>query len=73
LRKTTTGGNTVTEERMAFLEALRKADAAGEDLLREGVKQFVREVMAEEVTALVGAEPYERKETRENQRNGYRQ
>ena len=57
---------------MAFLEALRKTDGAGEDLLREGVRQFVREVMAEEVTALVGAEPYERKDTRTTQRNGYR-
>jgi putative transposase len=57
---------------MAFLEALRKADEVGEDFLREGVRQFVREVMVEEVTALVGAEPYERSGTRITQRNGYR-
>ena len=57
---------------MAFLDALRKADGVEDDFLREGVKHLVREVMAEEVTALVGAEPYERKETRENHRNGYR-
>lgn len=57
---------------MAFLEALRKADGASDDFLREGVRKFVREVMAEEVTALVGAERYERSADRTAQRNGYR-
>lgn len=57
---------------MAFLEELRKADEAGDDFLREGVRRFVREVMAEEVTALVGAEAYERSDARTAQRNGYR-
>jgi putative transposase len=62
----------VTEERMAFLEALRKADGAGEDFLRQEVRKVVREVMEEEVTALVGAERYERSDARVTQRNGYR-
>jgi putative transposase len=57
---------------MAFLDALRKADGAEEDFLREGVKHLVREVMAEEVTALVGAEPFERSGARTTQRNGHR-
>jgi putative transposase len=70
--RTATGGDTVTEDRMTFLEALRKADGTGEDFLRDGVRQLVREVMAEEVTALVGAEPYERSADRTAQRNGYR-
>jgi len=42
LTKATTGGDTLTEERMAFLEALRRADEAENHFAREGIRQWVR-------------------------------
>src|SRR4051812_13411532 len=42
------------------------------DVLRESVALVVRELMEAEVTELIGAERYERTETRTSQRNGHR-
>jgi len=42
------------------------------DLLREGVRVLAQVLMDAEVTAQIGAEPYERSEERTAHRNGYR-
>lgn len=57
---------------MAFLEAMRKGGEGEVDFLREAVRYFVHELMEGEVTALIGAERYERSEGRTTQRNGVR-
>jgi putative transposase len=57
---------------MTVLDVLRKDEGGGGDLLREAVQWFVHELMAAEVTAIVGAEPYERSDERATQRNGHR-
>lgn len=57
---------------MTLLDVLRKEELPGGDFLREGVRRFVHELMDAEVTALVGAEPYQRSEERTGQRNGHR-
>jgi transposase-like protein len=65
---------------MTLLDVLRKGsegtstkNSLGEiDFLREAVRHFVHELMDEEVTALIGAERYERTDERTNQRNGVR-
>jgi putative transposase len=57
---------------MTLLDVLRKEELPEGDLLREAVRSFVHELMEAEVTALVGAEPYERSEERTTQRNGHR-
>jgi transposase-like protein len=62
----------VAEERMTLLDVLRKGGEHEGDFLREAVHRFVHELMDEEVTALVGAERYERTEERTTQRNGAR-
>jgi transposase-like protein len=62
----------VAEQSVAFSSSLRKGGDAETDFLREAVRQFVHELMDEEVTALVGAERYERSEERVTQRNGVR-
>lgn len=62
----------MAEESMTRLEAMRKGRDGETDFLREAVRSFVHELMDEEVSALIGAERYERTEERTNQRNGFR-
>jgi putative transposase len=57
---------------MAAVDLLCKGRGAELDFLREAVRQFVHELMEEEVTALVGAGRYERSDERTTQRNGVR-
>jgi putative transposase len=62
----------VAEESMTLLDVLRKEELPEGDFLREAVRRMVHELMDAEVTALVGAEPYERSDERTAQRNGHR-
>jgi putative transposase len=62
----------VADSSMTLLDVLRKEELPEGDLLREAVRSFVHELMEAEVTALVGAESYERSEERTTQRNGHR-
>lgn len=62
----------MAEKSMTLLEGMRKGEGVETDFLREAVRRFVQDLMDEEVTALVGAERYERTEERANQRNGFR-
>jgi putative transposase len=62
----------VADKSMALLEALRKGDEEGGDFLRDTLRKALQEMMAEEVSALIGAERYERSEERTTQRNGAR-
>lgn len=57
---------------MTFLEEMRKGEGVETDFLREAIRRFVRDLMDEEVTALVGAGRYERAEGRADHRNGFR-
>ena len=57
---------------MSLLDVLRKGELPDGDFLREAVRHFVHGLMEAEVTALVGAERYERSEERSAQRNGHR-
>jgi putative transposase len=64
----------MAEDRMAVLETVRKAIAAGDvDFLREGVRVLAQAVMEAEVTELTGVPRGERDpEHRLTSRNGYR-
>ena len=58
---------------MALLELLRKHQGEPEaDALREGLRWLAQQLMELEVSELVGAQRYERTETRKTYRNGYR-
>lgn len=57
---------------MTAVDVVCKAREAEVDFLREAVRQFVHELIEEEVTAVVGAGRYERSEERTTQRNGVR-
>ena len=57
---------------MSLLDVLRKEELPDGDLLREAVRSFVHELMEAEVTALIGAEPYEHSDERTTYRNGHR-
>lgn len=57
---------------MTLLDVLRKEELPEGDFLREAVHRFVHALMEAEVTALVGAAPFERSEERTTQRNGHR-
>src|SRR6266508_102340 len=57
---------------MTLSDVLRKEELPEGDFLREAVRRMVHELMDAEVTALVGAEPYERSDERTAQRNGHR-
>jgi transposase-like protein len=56
-------------------EAIQGSQEAFEHLVRERLRQAVRQVLIsvleEEVTAIIGARPYERCESRRDQRNGH--
>jgi putative transposase len=60
----------VAEDSLTVLDVLRKEGDG--DLVREAVRWFVHELMEAEVTAVVGAGPYERTEDRTTHRNGHR-
>ena len=62
----------MAEERTRAVELLCKGQGGELDFLREAVRQFVHELMEEEVRALVGAGRYERTEERTTYRNGVR-
>jgi transposase-like protein len=64
----------MAEDRMALLDMLRKATAAGDtDFLREGVRVLAQAVMETEVSELTGLPHGERDpERRLTHRNGYR-
>jgi len=53
-----------------LLDALRSGEAL--DLIRESVRLVAQELIEVELAAFVGAERYERTETRTNERNGHR-
>lgn len=58
---------------MALLELLRKyQDDPGFDALREGLRWLAQQLIELEVSEVVGAQRYERTETRRTYRNGYR-
>ena len=59
--------------RMALLELLRKyQDDPGLDALREGLRWLAQQLIELEVSEVIGAQRYERSETRRTYRNGYR-
>jgi transposase-like protein len=59
---------------MSLLQLLDKAEAGADpEFLRDGLRLLAQELMETEVTQLVGAQPYERTETRITSRNGYRE
>jgi transposase-like protein len=62
----------VAEDSMTLLDVLRKEEVPEGDFLREAVHRFVHALMEAEVTALVGAAPFERSDERTTQRNGHR-
>jgi len=63
----------MAEQTIELNEYLRNVGADGErDFLREAAELVVRLLMDAEVSEQIGAERYERSETREAHRNGYR-
>ena len=63
----------MTEISMALLELLRKHGLDNDvDFLREGIRLLSQQIMELEVSEQVGAGPYERNDSRQTQRNGYR-
>src|ERR1044071_5517828 len=57
---------------MALLDALRRGEEPGGDVLVEGLRWLLQELMDVEVSAQIGAGRYERSSERTTQRNGYR-
>ena len=55
---------------LEVLDALRNADAA--DRIKQAAETIYQALIDAELTALIGAGPHERTETRTNQRNGTR-
>jgi putative transposase len=62
----------MAEEKMALLDLLRKGEEPAGDVLVEGVRWLLQELMDAEVSAQIGAGRYERNDERTTQRNGYR-
>ena len=62
----------MAEEKMALLDLLRKGEEPGGDVLVEGMRWLLQELMEAEVSAQIGADRYERSQERTAQRNGYR-
>ena len=63
----------MTEDRMTWLEEVKKAAAAGDvDFLRQSVKTMAEALMELEVSAKLGADPHERTPERRGHRNGHR-
>ena len=53
-----------------LLAALRAGD--GVDLIRDAVRFVMQELIELEATDVIGAKPYERADSRVNERNGHR-
>jgi putative transposase len=62
----------MAEEKMALLDVLRKGEEPDGDVLVEGLRWLLQELMDVEVSAQIGAGRYERTSERTTQRNGYR-
>jgi putative transposase len=62
----------MAEDSITLLESIGKGENGENDFLREAVRSFVHQLMDEEVSALIGANRYERTEERTTQRNGCR-
>jgi transposase-like protein len=62
----------MAEDKMALLEVLRKGQEPEGDVLMEGMRWLLQELMEAEVSAQIGAGRYERSSERTTQRNGYR-
>src|ERR671934_1416458 len=62
----------MAEEKMALLDVLRKGEEPGGDVLVEGLRWLLSELMDAEVSAQLGAGRYERSGERTTQRHGYR-
>ena len=62
----------MAEEKMAPLELLRKGQEPGGDVLADGVRWLLQELLEAEVSAQIGADRYERTSEWTAQRNGYR-
>jgi transposase-like protein len=62
----------MAEDKMALLEVLRKGQEPDGDVLMEGMRWLLQELMEAEVSAQIGAGRYERSSERTTQRNGYR-
>jgi putative transposase len=64
----------MTEISMALLELLRKHGLDNDvDFLREGVRMLSQRIMELEVSEQVGASRYERNDSHQTHRNGYRE
>src|SRR5581483_11657493 len=59
-------------DRMTLVDVLRKGQDPEADVLQEGVRWLVQELMEAEVSAQIGAERYARSDERTTQRNVYR-
>jgi putative transposase len=62
----------MAEEKMALLDVLRKGEEPGGDVLVDGLRWLLQELMDAEVSAQIGGGRYERSGERTTQRNGYR-
>ncbi len=62
----------MADEKMALLDVLRKGQESEGDVLVEGMRWLLQELMEAEVSAQIGAGRYERSSERSTQRNGYR-
>jgi transposase-like protein len=62
----------MAEDKMALVDLLRKGEEPGGDVLVEGMRWLLQELMEAEVSAQIGADRYERSNERTAQRNGYR-
>jgi putative transposase len=62
----------MAEEKMALLDLLRKGEEPSGDVLADGMRWLLQELMEAEVSAQIGADRYERTNERTAQRNGYR-
>lgn len=61
-------------DKISLLDLLRNIQMTGNlDFLKEGLRVLTEAVMNAEVSSIVGADRYERNDTRLNQRNGYRE
>jgi transposase-like protein len=62
----------MAEDKMALLELLRNGEEPGGDVLADGLRWLLEELMEAEVSAQIGADRYERSNNRTAHRNGYR-
>lgn len=62
----------MADQKMALLDVLRKGEEPEGDVLVQGVRWLLQELMEAEVSAQIGAGHYEHTNERTTQRNGYR-